>query len=164
MECQLERRVQLERELSNGLAWLGKSKMPETLTIILAVIALAAIAFVAYKLGSAITNLKWQKNLVKIRRDVAERQRFGIKGRVTEAFAPFLKGFPYKASECKFLGDPIDYLVFEGLDERDVKAINFVEVKEGTSKLSKHQKQIKDIIDNANSKNINFREFNFREP
>ena len=106
--------------------------------------------------------LEWQENLVKIRRDVANRQRGGIKGKLTEAFAPFLKGFPFKASECKFIGDPIDYLVFEGLDERDIKGVHLVEVKADKGKLSKHQKQIKDIINKLKSKKITFREFEFK--
>jgi len=134
--------------------------MPETLIIILA-IASIIVAFIAYKLGAYKKESEWQKNLSVIRREIAEKQRAGIKGKVTESFAPFLAGFPYKASECKFLGDPIDYLVFEGLDERDVKAIRFLEVKEGTSKLSKHQKQIKEILDESNPEKITFETFNF---
>lgn len=135
--------------------------MPTSLELILALIALILVSVIAFKLGSSIREAHWQKNLVKLRRDIAEKQRVGIKGKVTEAFAPFLEGFPYKASECKFLGDPIDYIVFEGLDERDVKAIRFLEVKEGTSKLSKHQKQIKDLLDESDPDKITFETFNF---
>lgn len=131
----------------------------QTSTTALFIISLIAIFFIAYKLGTALTNLRWQKRIPQLQRATAERQRAGIKGKLTEAFAPFLPGFPFKSSECKFLGDPIDYVVFEGLDERDVKAIHFVEIKEGTSKLSKHQKQIKKIIDEK--KNIYFGTFNF---
>ena len=130
---------------------------PETI-IILAIFIIAI--WITYKIASYKKQLEWQSNLIKLRQDIAEKQRAGIKGKVTEAFAPFLEGFPYKPSECKFIGDPIDYLVFEGLDERDIKAIHFVEVKEGTSKLSKHQKQIKDLIDDSGK--ISFKEFRFK--
>jgi predicted Holliday junction resolvase-like endonuclease len=129
-------------------------------TLIFAVIFILGI-WIAYKLGTYKKQLEWQKNLVKIRADVAERQRAGIKGKITEAFSPFLPNFPYKSSECKFLGDPIDFVAFEGLDERDVKGIHFVEVKEGSSGLSKHQKQIKDLIDNLDSNKVTFKEFRF---
>jgi len=137
--------------------------MPETSTILLFSVAIVVVAFIAYRLGSALANLRWQKNLVKLRADIAERQRVGIKGKVAEAFAPFLEGFPFKPSECKFIGDPIDYLVFEGLDERDVKGVHLLEVKNNKSKLSKHQKQIKDIIDNLDSDEVTFRTFNFKD-
>ena len=131
------------------------------LTILIAVLAFFIIVYLTYKLSSYKTNLKWQKNLVKLRGDIANSQRANIKGKVTETFAPFLEGFPFKASECKFLGDPIDYIAFEGLDERDVKGVHFVDVKSGGAKLSKHQKQIKDLIDSLDSDEITFREFRF---
>ena len=86
-----------------------------------------------------------------------------LKGKVSEVFAPFLEGFPYKASECKFLGDPIDYIVFEGLDERDIKAIHFVEVKSGKSKLNDVQKQIKNLLNDINSDKVSFKRFDFKD-
>lgn len=135
--------------------------VPITAIFGLVVIVLIIMVWVAYKLGKSRTDLKWQKNLVKLRGDIAEKQRAGIKGKVTEAFAPFLEGFPFKASECKFIGDPIDYIAFKGLDERDIKGVHFVEVKEGKSKLSKHQNQIKDLIDDLDSDDVTFEEFRF---
>jgi predicted Holliday junction resolvase-like endonuclease len=57
---------------------------------------------------------------------------------------------------------PIDYLIFEGLDERDIKKIHLLEVKNEKSKLSKHQKQIKDIIEKLNTKEVTFKTFNFK--
>jgi predicted Holliday junction resolvase-like endonuclease len=129
--------------------------------IFLAILAFVAIVWLTYKLSSYKTNLDWQKKILCLRKDIANQQRAGIKGRVTETFAPFLEGFPFKASECKFLGDPIDYVVFRGLDERDIKGVHFVEVKEGSSKLSKHQKQIKDLIDSLGSDEVTFETFNF---
>jgi predicted Holliday junction resolvase-like endonuclease len=132
------------------------------LYVLLALIIFILTIWLTYKLASLKADLKWQKNLVSLRRDIANQQRAGIKGKVSETFAPFLEGFPFKPSECKFLGDPIDYVVFEGLDNRNITGIHLVEVKEGTSQLSKHQKQIKDLIDNLGSDDITFKEFRFR--
>ena len=130
------------------------------------IVFLVILIWIMYKMGlqkgRSEKEIEWQENLVRIRRDVANRQRVGIKGKVTEAFAPFLQGFEFKASECKFIGDPIDYLVFEGLDERDVKKIHFVEVKADKGKLSKHQKQIKEIIDKLKSRDVTFRTFGWK--
>jgi predicted Holliday junction resolvase-like endonuclease len=143
--------------------------MPISLIPILisVILLLIVFIFIFYKLGlsqgKSQKELEWQKNLVSLRSQIADRQRAGIKGKVTEAFAPFLEGFPFKASESKFIGDPIDYLVFEGLDERDIKGVHLVEVKENTSKLSKHQKQIKDLIDNLDSDEVTFSTFNFKK-
>jgi len=119
-------------------------------------ITLIVVAFIAYKLGSLITHLRWQKKIPQLQKLTADKQRSTIKGKLVETFAPFLPNFPFKPSECKFIGDPIDYLVFEGLDERDIKAIHLLEVKDSNSKMSKHQKQIKDVVD---SKKVTFKEF-----
>ncbi|MBU1988084.1 MAG: hypothetical protein KKD94_01220, partial [Nanoarchaeota archaeon] len=113
-------------------------------TLLFAAIIFFVVIYLTYKLASYRKHLEWQSNLIRLKSQIADNQRACIKGRVAETFAPFLEGFPFKASECKFIGDPIDYVAFEGLNERDIKKIHFVEVKEGTSKLSKHQKQIKD--------------------
>ncbi|MFH1802609.1 MAG: Holliday junction resolvase-like protein [archaeon] len=133
-----------------------------SLTIVLSAIAFIIVVWLTYKLSAIRADLKWQKNLVRLRKEIADQQRAGIKGKVSETFAPFLEGFPFKPSECKFLGDPIDYVVFEGLDERDIKGIHLVEVKQGTSKLSKHQKQIKDLIDQLDSEDVTFTEFRIK--
>jgi predicted Holliday junction resolvase-like endonuclease len=139
--------------------------MVQVLIYFLILIVLVFLIWIVYKLGlrngRTEKELEWQGNLGKLRRDIADKQRVNIKGKVSEVFAPFLEGFPFKASECKFLGDPIDYVVFEGLDERDVKGVHLVEVKTGKSKLSKHQKQIKDLIGSLDSKKVKFHEFRF---
>jgi predicted Holliday junction resolvase-like endonuclease len=132
-----------------------------SITILITCVIFLVALYITHKLSTLKANLKFRSELNKIRREIAEKQRVGIKGRVSETFAPFLEGFPFKPSECKFIGDPVDYLVFEGLDERDVKKIHLVEIKSGNSKLSKHQKQIQDLIDSIDSENITFREFRF---
>lgn len=131
----------------------------EPLTIILLAISAIILTYLSYKIGQYKKELQWQRKLLSLRRDIADKQRAGIKGKLAETFAPFLPGFPFKPSECKFIGDPIDYLVFEGLDEKNIKGVHLVEVKDSNSKLSKHQKQIKDLLDNLNNKNVTFREF-----
>ncbi len=135
--------------------------------LILVIIGLVFLVWLMYKFGiqrgKNEKEIEWQENLGRIRREIADKQRAGIKGKLSEVFAPFLEGFPFKASECKFIGDPIDYLVFEGLDDRDVKGVHLVEVKSGSAKLSKHQKQIKDVIDELNSGKVTFREFRVDE-
>jgi predicted Holliday junction resolvase-like endonuclease len=61
-------------------------------------------------------------------------------GHVAEKVAPFLDNFPYDPEKITFLGMPIDYISFE----KD--KITFIEVKSGKSRLSKKQRQIRDIV------------------
>jgi len=44
-------------------------------------------------------------------------------------------------------GSPIDLIVFDGLDEGELRKIVFVEVKSGKSVLSKRERLIKDAIE-----------------
>ncbi len=105
------------------------------------------LLYVLYRLGQAQQDRAWQAKLQKLRGEIADKQRAVVKGGVAETFAPLLGDFPFKPSECKFLGDPIDYVVFEGLNERNITAIHFVDVKADSSQLKKHQKQIKEIVE-----------------
>jgi predicted Holliday junction resolvase-like endonuclease len=127
---------------------------------ILIIIFVVVIAYIFYKLGMYKKEIEWKSKLQKLRGEIADKQRAGIKGKVAETFAPYLGNFPFKPSECKFLGDPIDYVVFEGLDNRDIVGIHFLDVKSDSSELKKHQRQVKDII--AKKGNISFKTFRFR--
>ena len=135
-------------------------------TIVLLVFLLIFLLFIIYYLGERVgkahNESAWQQKLIGVREEIADKQRAGIKGKVTEMFAPYLEGFPFKASECKFIGDPIDYIVFEGLDNRDVKAIHFVDVKADSSELSKHQRQIKEIVESVNSSKVKWWTYRFK--
>lgn len=63
-------------------------------------------------------------------------------GQISEHLVPFLANCPYNPKNLHFLGNPIDYLVFDF----DQGIITFLEVKSGNSKASKRQKTVKNII------------------
>ena len=70
-----------------------------------------------------------------------------IKGQVHEQFAPFLPNFKYRSTEAKFLGKPIDMIIFQGLDEGNVQKIVFLEIKSGRNRqLSPTEKSIRDAV------------------
>ena len=62
-------------------------------------------------------------------------------GQITEHIVPFLDAFPYNPKRAQFMGNPIDFVVF------DTKEIAFIEVKTGNSRLNKNQQNIKKLID-----------------
>mgnify|MGYP000926189500 CR=1 FL=1 len=77
----------------------------------------------------------------------------GGKGKITEVLIPVMKGFGYKMEDCRFLANPIDYIVFEGVSQGNVDHITFMDVKTGkTGDLDKHQKKIRDTINDNNVK------------
>ncbi len=61
-------------------------------------------------------------------------------GKIAEQLAPFLHDYPFDPQVSRFIGDPIDLIVFS--DDK----ITFVEVKSGKSQLSKKQRRIRDMI------------------
>lgn len=70
----------------------------------------------------------------RIRSDAIRRSREVIHGKVTEHLIPFFPAFTWNPSDARFLGSPIDFMVFDGLSEDDVTEIIFVEVKSGNRK------------------------------
>lgn len=68
-----------------------------------------------------------------------------------------MPNFPYLPTEVKFLGKPIDFLVFKGMDDKQIEEVIFVEVKSGKSKLSQHEKRLKDVIDAKKVKWVEYR-------
>ncbi len=62
-------------------------------------------------------------------------------GKLTEQFIPFTKEFPFSPENFRFLGNPIDGIVFEE------DKIVFAEFKAASSQLSEKQKRIKELVE-----------------
>jgi predicted Holliday junction resolvase-like endonuclease len=93
--------------------------------------------------------LRWRDDL----RDACNRSvslsRSTIKGQIGEQLAPLLAGFTYAAADARFLGDPIDYVIFNGYtDARDADGgadeieVVLLDIKRGRSRLSATQRAI----------------------
>jgi len=57
--------------------------------------------------------------------------------------------------DCRFLADPIDLLVFDGICSNKVKAINFIEIKSGGARLNANQKAVKEAVED---KRVSYKE------
>ena len=96
---------------------------------------------------------KHQKELRLVQSRSVNSSRAILKGRMAEQFAPIFPEFEYLPSDAKFLGDPVDYIVFNGYnafrdgdgraDEIDVVLID---IKSGNARLTKGQQAIADAI------------------
>jgi predicted Holliday junction resolvase-like endonuclease len=84
----------------------------------------------------------------QIRRDVLERSRATLKGRIGEQLAPLLPMFEYEPADARFLGNPVDYVVFRGLSEGEVEDIIFVDIKTGKSaNLNRSERQVREVVE-----------------
>ncbi|ENU28070.1 Holliday junction resolvase-like protein [Acinetobacter modestus] len=76
-----------------------------------------------------------------------------LKGKMAEQFAPILPEFQYLPSDAKFLGDPVDYVVFDGYTDfrdgdgtaDDIEVI-LLDIKSGGARLSKGQQAIAQAV------------------
>jgi predicted Holliday junction resolvase-like endonuclease len=68
-------------------------------------------------------------------------------GLVSEQMAPLLPGFPFDPGDCRFIGKPVDFLVFSGMNERNISEVIFLEIKSGASKtLNDQEKKLRDAV------------------
>ena len=87
-----------------------------------------------------------QEKELEIRQDAIARSQAVVLGRVTEHLAPYLPEFELNPRDARFIGSPIDLIVFNGLTEGDLKSIVFVEIKSGESQITPKERKIRDII------------------
>jgi len=87
-----------------------------------------------------------------IRKDSVNRSRSTLKGRISEQMAPLLPEFPFSSADARFIGNPIDFVVFDGYtkvkdDKGDTISVVLVEVKKGKGKLSREEALIKKAVE-----------------
>ncbi|MFN2595478.1 MAG: Holliday junction resolvase-like protein [Actinomycetota bacterium] len=85
---------------------------------------------------------KEQVNLaIKEFRKRSERTRVGT---TVEQLIPLVKELPFDPSDMRILsGGPVDYIVFDGLCDGEVRQLVFLDVKTGTGKVNQAQKQVR---------------------
>ena len=87
-----------------------------------------------------------RKTSDEVAKDAVRRSSAAIKGQIGERFAPFSEGFGYEPADARFLGSPVDYVVFDGMTDGEIKGVAFVEVKVGALPLSPFQRQVSEAI------------------
>lgn len=130
-----------------------------TITITLA--ALVSIIIVIVIAHRHITTLKiqyaariesLQQEFEKQQASFSTASRRTIKGHLAELVYPILKDCEFLPSDMRFIGDPIDYIVFNGYTDTkdgdgDIIEIVLIDVKQGNAKLSKHQRKIRNAVE-----------------
>jgi len=90
---------------------------------------------------------QWKVEAEKeIRKDAIDKSSSVTMGKMTEHMVPYLPGFGFNPSDARFIGSPIDLIVFDGLGNDEVKKIVFVEIKTGSSTLSSRERLVRDAV------------------
>ena len=132
----------------------------EFIEVVVIVVLFLVVLFIGYIIGKYITQKQLKEKIPEIRDDAIKQSRAVLSGQFSEQIAPYLPDFPYKPTEARFIGKPIDFVVFKGMDEKKIEEVVFVEVKSGQSQLSKVEKTLKSAIEN---KNISWHEYKVPE-
>ncbi|MDR1909593.1 MAG: hypothetical protein LBQ35_06740, partial [Spirochaetaceae bacterium] len=78
-------------------------------------------------------------------------------GLVSEQIAPLLPHFPFDPGDCRFIGKPVDFLVFRGMNQQRISEVIFLEVKSGAVKtLSAQEKLLRDAVQSGRVRWVEF--------
>lgn len=102
-------------------------------------------------LGAMICYGKLRLSKKRIRQDALGKSRAVLKGKIGEQLAPVLPEFRYNPADARFLGSPIDYIIFDGYSEAKegrgkIRRIVLMDVKTGNAQLSPIEKKVKDAV------------------
>ena len=82
----------------------------------------------------------------RVREDAVQRSLAVTAGKVHEQLIPYLPAFPYNPKDARYLGSPVDLVVFDGLAEGRVRRIVFVEVKTGGAGLTGRERMVREAV------------------
>jgi predicted Holliday junction resolvase-like endonuclease len=119
--------------------------MDGSLTTALLVVAALALLWLAVRhVAYRATHPYSREDLADARRDATRRSRSALGGRAGEQLAPLMPAFSdrFDPADARFLGAPIDYVVFDGICGGELDEVVLVEVKTGRSKLSRNERQV----------------------
>jgi predicted Holliday junction resolvase-like endonuclease len=97
--------------------------------------------------------LEHQQALIHAQKRSVNTSRAVLKGKMAEQMAPIMPEFQYLPSDAKFLGDPVDYVVFDGYTDlrdgegpaEDIEVV-LIDIKSGGARLTKGQQAIAQAI------------------
>ena len=97
--------------------------------------------------------LEHQQALISAKKRSVNTSRAVLKGKMAEQLAPIMPEFQYLPSDAKFLGEPIDYVVFDGYSDfrdgegraEDIEVV-LIDIKSGGARLTKGQQAIAQAI------------------
>jgi|TARA_Y100000310_G_C20144877_1_gene561973 predicted Holliday junction resolvase-like endonuclease len=92
----------------------------------------------------------WQVERERGRREAVSQSRAVLGGKFTEQLAPYLPEFKYDPTEARFIGSPIDLIVFPGLASGNPQEIVIIEIKSGKSRqLTPQERKIRQLIEDG---------------
>jgi predicted Holliday junction resolvase-like endonuclease len=135
--------------------------MPTAAVIAAAAVAVLVIAFFTYELLRLRFEKKfrdwqereigrWQAELAEGRRDAVTRSRAVLGGRFTEQMVPYFPDFAYDPTEVRFIGTPVDLVVFPGLAAGEPREIVILEITSGrNAQLTPTERKLRQLVEDG---------------
>jgi len=112
-----------------------------------AVAAALALATVLVALAVTLAFLRWKARYTeRVKGDAIRASRAVTTGKITEQLVPHFPAFPFNPRDTRFLGSPIDFVVFDGLEDGEVQRVVFVEVKTGSAALTNRERLVREAV------------------
>ena len=125
-------------------------QMPIAPIVIIAAAACVIVCYVVYRVIDLRAQIKFERwkaaHSDRIGRDAIRGSQNALMGRVSERVAPYLPNFGFNPRDARFIGDPVDFIVFDGLSEGEVRRVIFVEVKTGAGTLNGNERKVRTAI------------------
>ena len=123
--------------------------MIEIVVLIFGLLIGIILCYVYLRERLAVQFERWKADFEeKIKQEILERSRAALKGRIGEQLAPLLPMFKHEPADARFLGSPVDYVVFDGYKDGNPRSVIFIDVKTGkTATLSKMERKLKLVIE-----------------
>lgn len=91
-----------------------------------------------------------EQERVRIRKEAVTQSRAVLGGKFVEQLTPYLPQFAYDPTEARFIGSPIDFIVFPGLATGDPQEIVIMEIKSGKNcQLTPQERKIRQLIEDG---------------
>lgn len=126
------------------------------ITAVLTAIITFILCFILLKWWFSRKYVKWQSLEIEsfeaerksIRKQAITQSRAVLGGRFTEQMAPYLPEFRYDPTEARFIGSPVDMLIFPGLSQGEPTEIIIMEIKNGPcAQLTPVERKIQKLVE-----------------
>jgi Endonuclease related to archaeal Holliday junction resolvase len=118
------------------------------LCVVAAVLLVLLLVVVARFSGYRARHPFTEREVQQARDRSVRRSRSVLTGKIQEHMAPLLPHFAecFNLQEARFVGAPIDYIVFDGLDAGERVEVVLVEIKTGKAGLNRREQLIRDAV------------------
>jgi predicted Holliday junction resolvase-like endonuclease len=104
------------------------------------------VLFIIQKIKNEKLKKQFENRVIEERKKAIQQSRSTLEGLIYEQICPHLPNWKHVPSDARFLGSPIDFVVFDGISSGNPEKITIVEVKKGKSSTTPLQNKIKKLV------------------